>query len=81
LHFSAPEPYTKYEIALTFSAILGVSHEHIVADETDPNTTGATTRPKNCKLDTSETEILVDGVPGGVLGCVGFEEWWRKVLT
>lgn len=81
MHFSAPEPYTKYEIVLIFSAILGLPHQHVIADETDPNAGGATTRPRDCKLDTRETEVFIDGVPGGVLGCVGFEEWWRAELT
>jgi len=80
IHFSAPEPFTKYEIVLLFAAILGLPHQHVVADDSDPTRRGETTRPKDCKLDTTETEILLDGVPGGVLGCVGFEEWWRSEL-
>jgi S-adenosylmethionine synthetase len=81
MHFSAPEPYTKYEIVLLFASIMGLPHQHVIADDTDPNTKGETTRPRDCKLDTYETEVLLDGVPGGVLGCAGFEEWWRTKLT
>jgi S-adenosylmethionine synthetase len=81
LHFSAPEPYTKYEITLLLASILGLDHQHIVPDDDDPSLRGeAVARPRDCKLDTTETELLLDGVPGGVLGCVGFEEWWRQEL-
>jgi len=80
IHFSAPEPFTKYEICLIFSSILGLPHTHIVPDDTDPNAQGVTNRPRDCKLDTRATEVLLDGVEGGVLGCVGFEEWWREEL-
>jgi len=81
MHFSAPEPYTKYEIVLLFASILDLPHQHVIADDSDPSSKGETTRPRDCKLDTRETEILLDGVPGGVLGCVGFEEWWRIELS
>jgi len=81
MHFSAPEPYTKYEIVLLFASVLGLPHNHVIADDSDPNKKGETTRPRDCKLDTRETEVLLDGVPGGVLGCVGFDEWWRAELT
>jgi S-adenosylmethionine synthetase len=81
MHFSAPEPYTKYEIILLFASILGLPHQHVIADDSPPSKTEETTRPRDCKLDTRETEIFLDGFPGGVLGCVGFEEWWRSELT
>ncbi|KZT44022.1 NAD(P)-binding protein [Sistotremastrum suecicum HHB10207 ss-3] len=80
IHFSAPEPFTKYEICLIYAALLGVEHKHIIADSTDPSTKGATNRPRDCKLDTRATEVLLDGIEGGVLGCVGFEEWWSEEL-
>ena len=35
LHYTAPEPFTKYEICLVFAHILGVSHGHVVS-ETEP---------------------------------------------
>jgi len=80
IHFSAPEPFTQYEMALLFSVLLGLPASHIVPEATDPQFRGLVMRPRDCKLDTTETEILVDGVPGGVLGCVGFEEWWKEQL-
>ena len=36
VHYSAPEPFTKYEMCLVFARILGVPHTHIVADAEPP---------------------------------------------
>lgn len=36
LHYSAPEPFTKYEMCLIFAKILGLPHEHIVPDANAP---------------------------------------------
>ena len=36
VHYSAPEPFTKYEMCLVFARILGVPHAHIVADAEPP---------------------------------------------
>jgi S-adenosylmethionine synthetase len=77
IHFSAPEPFTKYEICLVFSKVLSLEHSHIIYDAEPPKGEGATTRPKDTKLDTSETEKLM---PDGSLGCGGFEEWWTEYL-
>ncbi|VDB96028.1 unnamed protein product [Peniophora sp. CBMAI 1063] len=76
LHYTAPEPFTKYEICLVFARILGLSHKHIIpqADEPAP---GSTPRPKDTQLYVRETEDL--GVEGG-LGTTGFEEWWEQRL-
>jgi S-adenosylmethionine synthetase len=76
LHYSAAEPYTKYEMCLVFAQILNLPHAHIKPDATEPAGSG-TTRPKNTQLDTSETEAL--GVEDG-LGLTGFEEWWSAHL-
>lgn len=74
LHYSSSEPFTKYEMCLIFAKVLRLSHEHIVADAEPPN--DATTRPKNCQLDTTETELFI----GGPLDCSIFEEWWTEYL-
>lgn len=71
IHYSAPEPFTKYEICLIFAKILGLPHHHIVPDDSPPS--DATPRPRDCRLSTKETEEL--GVEGS-LGCCKFEEWW-----
>jgi len=75
IHYSSAEPFTKYEICLVFSKILGLEHKHIIYDADPPK--DAATRPKDTKLDTSETERLL---PDGSLGCAGFEEWWTEYL-
>jgi S-adenosylmethionine synthetase len=77
LHFAGDEPFTKYEICLTFAKILGLPHKHIIPDDSPPTGEGATTRPRNCQLYTKETEDL--GVEGG-LGLSLFEEWWTERL-
>ncbi|KAF7360318.1 Methionine adenosyltransferase 2 subunit beta [Mycena venus] len=77
LHYSAAEPFTKYEMCLVFAQILGLPHSHIVPDAEPPTGAGATTRPKDCKLYTQETEDL--GLEDG-LGLSLFEEWWTGYL-
>jgi len=77
LHYSGDEPFTKYEICLTFAKILGLPHQHIIPDAEPPIDDGATTRPRDCQLYTRETEDL--GVEGG-LGLSLFEEWWTAHL-
>ncbi|KAJ7158184.1 hypothetical protein C8R43DRAFT_360366 [Mycena crocata] len=77
LHYSAAEPFTKYEMCLIFAKILGLPHDHIVPDAEEPTGAGATTRPKDCKLYTQETEDL--GLEDG-LGLSLFEEWWTGYL-
>ncbi|EIM81101.1 NAD-P-binding protein [Stereum hirsutum FP-91666 SS1] len=76
IHYSSPEPFTKYEICLIFAGILGVPHKHIIpqADEPAP---GSTPRPRDTQLYVRETEDL--GIEGG-LGTTGFEEWWIEYL-
>ncbi|RDB30651.1 Methionine adenosyltransferase 2 subunit beta [Hypsizygus marmoreus] len=82
LHYSAAEPFTKYEICLVFAKILGLPHDHIIPDAEPPSGAGATTRPRDCHLYTKETEDL--GVAGetdsGPLGLSLFEEWWTEYL-
>lgn len=36
LHYSAGEPFTKYEMCLVFARILGLPHAHIVPDAEPP---------------------------------------------
>ncbi|CAK5261976.1 unnamed protein product [Mycena citricolor] len=77
IHYSGAEPFTKYEMCLIFSKILGVPHAHIIPDAEPPSGAGATTRPRNCQLDTAATEDL--GLEDG-LGLSLFEEWWTVHL-
>jgi len=77
LHYSAAEPFTKYEMCLIFAKILGLPHTHIIPDAEPPTGAGATTRPRDCKLYTKETEDL--GLEDG-LGLSLFEEWWTGYL-
>ena len=36
LHYSAGEPFTKYEMCLVFARLLGVPHKHIIPDAEEP---------------------------------------------
>ncbi|OSC97763.1 NAD-P-binding protein [Trametes coccinea BRFM310] len=76
LHYSAGEPFTKYEMCLVFARLLGVPHAHVVADAEPP--TDGTPRPRDCQLYTHETEDLMEGYGG--LGWTPFEEWWAEYL-
>ncbi|KAL5480996.1 hypothetical protein ACEPAI_9937 [Sanghuangporus weigelae] len=78
LHYAASEPFTKYEMCLVFASILNVPHGHIISDAEAPKGEVAASRPKDCKLDTTETEVLLGG-PGS-LDCCIFEEWWKEHL-
>ncbi|KAF4618725.1 hypothetical protein D9613_010169 [Agrocybe pediades] len=77
LHYSSDEPFTKYEICLTFAKILGLPHKHIIPDSEPPTGAAVTSRPRDCHLYTKETEDL--GLEGG-LGLSLFEEWWSQYL-
>ncbi|KAG7094749.1 hypothetical protein E1B28_005566 [Marasmius oreades] len=77
LHYSAAEPFTKYEMCLIFAKILGVPHGHIIPDAEPPKGASAASRPRDCHLDTLKTEDLC--VEGG-LGLSLFEEWWSAYL-
>lgn len=79
LHYSAPEPYTKYEICLVFSKLLGVPIAHITPDAEEPTGAAAVSRPRDCQLYTRETDDLMAGLGG--LDTTGFEEWWAKHLA
>src|SRR5277367_2037219 len=67
MHYSAVEPFTKYEMCLVFAKILGISHGHVVPDADEPKGESAVSRPKNTQLSVLETEKL-----GVELGCGGF---------
>jgi len=77
MHYSAAEPFTKYEMCLVFANILGLPHAHIVPDAEEPSGAAAVARPRDTQLYVRETEEL--GVEGG-LGCGGFVEWWEEHL-
>ncbi|TBU22534.1 NAD(P)-binding protein [Dichomitus squalens] len=76
LHYSAAEPFTKYEMCLVFAKILGVPHGHIIPDAEPPK--DGTPRPQNTQLYVHETEDLMEG--SGGLGWNPFEEWWKEYL-
>jgi S-adenosylmethionine synthetase len=78
LHFSAPEPFTKYEMCLIFARILGLPYTHIHEDANPPQGAAAANRPGNTQLDVLETQALLNS-PGS-LGCRGFAEWWSEWL-
>jgi S-adenosylmethionine synthetase len=77
LHYSAEEPFTKYEMCLVFAKLLGLPHTHIIPDAAEP-APGSTPRPRDCKLYTHETEELMQDRGG--LGWTPFEEYWSKYL-
>lgn len=79
LHYSAPEPYTKYEMCLVFAKILQVPIKHIIPDAEAPEGAAAVSRPRDCQLYTKETEELMQN--SGGLGINGFEEWWTEWLV
>jgi len=83
LHFSASEPYTKYEMCLIFASLLSVPHGHIVPDASAPVIPpGGVGRPKDCRLSTRLIETPVsEGGLGMTVGCVLFEDWWREELA
>jgi S-adenosylmethionine synthetase len=78
IHYSAQEPYTKYEMCLVFAKILRLSHGHIVPDAEEPKGEAAVSRPRDTHLSVEETENL--NVEDG-LDCSLFEEWWEKRLN
>lgn len=78
LHYSAPEPYTKFEICLVFSKLLDTPIAHITPDDSEPTGAAAVSRPRDCRLYTRETEDMMEGAGG--LGTTGFEEWWAEYL-
>jgi len=78
IHYSAGEPFTKYEMCLVFAHVLGVPHAHIDPDAEPPTGEAATTRPRDAQLSTAETELL--RIEGG-LGYGGFQEWWTAHLA
>jgi S-adenosylmethionine synthetase len=75
LHYSANESFTKYQMCKIFADILGLNHmNHIKPVSTPPTGAGATSRPYNCHLSTTETEKLLP------LECTGFKSWWEEYL-
>ena len=66
-------------MCLIFARVLGLPHTHITPDAEAPKGDAGATRPKDCRLDMHETEMLVEGIEGG-LGYSIFEEWWAEYL-
>ena len=83
LHFSASEPYTKYEMCLILASLLSVPHGHIVPDASEPVIPpGRVGRPKDCRLSTRLIETSAsEGGLGMTVECVLFEDWWREELV
>ena len=65
-------------MCLIFLSILNLPHHHIIPDSEEPKGEAATSRPRDCKLDTTETELLF-GKPGSLEFSI-FEEWWEEYL-
>lgn len=79
LHYSASEPYTKYEMCLLFASLHSppLAHSHIVPDAEDPIIPpGGVGRPKDCHLSTA----VIEAELGMELETQLFEEWWRAEL-
>ncbi|KIJ59376.1 hypothetical protein HYDPIDRAFT_118591 [Hydnomerulius pinastri MD-312] len=75
MHYSADQPFTKYEMCQIFGRILGLPNiDHITSDNSEP--VDAVSRPYNCQLSTEETKQVV-----GDLKCSDFETWWREHLA
>ena len=55
LHYSAGEPFTKYEMCLVFARLLGVPHSHITPDAE---------APKVCRLRSRCYRMLICAVQG-----------------
>ncbi|KAL1742544.1 hypothetical protein HDZ31DRAFT_84081 [Schizophyllum fasciatum] len=81
VHYSAPEVFTKYEMCAVYSKILNLPITHITADAAEPSGASAASRPRDCKLDTSETEAFLQKHGLGDLGACKFEEWWTQFLA
>lgn len=79
LHYSGDERFTKYDICLKFAEILGLPHHHIIADDRPPSDVDATKRPRDCRLDTTDTAVLLGG-GDNPLALSKFEEWWSTYL-
>ena len=80
MHYSSTEPYTKYEICLILSQILGLPHQHISADDAEPDPSAPVARPKNCQLSTRIVEDHTEGLGMDLDVCI-LEEWFRGYLS
>jgi len=79
LHYSAPEPYTKYEICLILAELLKLPHEHIIPDTTE--SAGAVSRPKDSHL---SVEVIEKQEPEGLgmdIDSRDFREWWATEVA
>lgn len=75
IQYTAPEPFTKYEMCLIFAKIRGLSLAHITPDDSDPPA-GSVTRPKDCKL---STRVIEEDLKMDVAACI-FEDYWTEAL-
>ncbi|KAF8310946.1 NAD(P)-binding protein [Clavulina sp. PMI_390] len=85
LHFSAAEPYTKYEMCVLLASLHTppLAHTHIVPDASEPVIPpGGVGRPKDCHLAVDEewkAAGLQDSLEVGMY-VGGFEEWWKAEI-
>ena len=63
-------------MCLVFARLLSLPHSHIVPDSEAPTGASATSRPKNCQLDTTATESFCRGIEYSL-----FEEWWAEYFN
>lgn len=75
LQFSSEDKMTKYEIVQTFSEIMGLPLDNMVADRESGKQPGpdGTMRPYDCHLGTAELKKL-----GVDVSTVDFVAWWRR---
>lgn len=96
LHYSAAEPFTKYEMCLVFAKIVGLPHKHIDPDAEPPKVCTrfsavyhAVTHQMQGEAATTRprdcqlyTRETEDLMEGyGGLGWTPFEDWWTAHLT
>lgn len=85
IHYTSPEPFTKYEICLVLASLSNppLAHGHIQPDAAEPVIPpGGVGRPKDCKLSVRIVEAKEEeGGLGMDIAATGFEEWWRQELA
>ncbi|KAI5449248.1 hypothetical protein NCC49_005164 [Naganishia albida] len=76
IHFSAQNPYTKYEMTRLIAHYLGLPIGHVIPDTTDP-----ATLPDQAVLRPGNTQLSVDALEDMGIRAEeekGFEQWWRE---
>lgn len=76
IHFSAQNPYTKYEMTRLIAHYLDLPIGHVIPDTTDP-----ATLPDQAVLRPGNTQLSVDALEDMGIRAEeekGFEQWWRE---